>query len=69
MEEALKKCVEEKLYSANDFRDVVSYLKQQSKGQASSSIDSLLSSGKRIDVQVETRPMSAYTSILGGNAS
>lgn len=69
MEEALKKCVEEKLYSANDFRDVVSYLKQQLKGQASSLNEILPGSGKKVNIHVETRPMSAYTSILGGDAS
>lgn len=31
IDQALQKCIQENLYSANDFRDVVSYLKKSSE--------------------------------------
>ncbi|PEA55758.1 IS21 family transposase [Bacillus pseudomycoides] len=64
MDKALEKCMTEKLYSANDFRDVVSYLKQASKEEAVPT-----TGGTKGTTQVESRSLSTYTSILGGVAN
>lgn len=64
--QTLEKCIDENLYSANDFRDVVSYLKKlgnDSTLDIKKSNSTLTSNTK---IKVTTRSLSTYTSILGG---
>jgi transposase len=64
--QALSICMKEKLFSANDFRDVVNYLKNTAntvEGAEDSMGDSTLPDYK---YEVTTRSLSTYTSILGG---
>ena len=63
---ALQKCLKEKIYSANDFRDVVIYLKQstsESPLPIEATTDSHTPTAK---IDVTTRSLNTYTSILGG---
>jgi len=61
---ALTKCIEEKLYSANDFRDIVTYLvKKKLVQQQEIEIQSPNTIPK---IEVSTRSMDTYTNILGG---
>lgn len=66
---ALQKCMREKLYSANDFRDVVRYLKQSSLEVSTQLHGQQIVSTAPTNIQVETRPLETYTRILGGNVS
>ena len=66
---ALQKCIREKLYSANDFRDVIHYLKESSIKQSIQLNELQKVSTISTDIQVETRPLDAYTRILGGITS
>jgi transposase len=63
---ALSVCIREKLFSANDFRDVVNYLKNtaDSTEKANDRSQPTLSDYK---YEVTTRSLSTYTSILGGH--
>jgi histidyl-tRNA synthetase len=64
--QALSICMREKLYSANDFRDVVNYLKNTtSTKRANDSISQPTLSDYKYEVT--TRSLSTYTSILGGH--
>ncbi|MFT8323456.1 MAG: hypothetical protein ABF649_21580 [Bacillus sp. (in: firmicutes)] len=65
--QALSICVKEKLFSANDFRDVVDYLKNTvhvTEATNDNIGESTLSNHK---YNVTTRSLSTYTSILGGH--
>jgi transposase len=64
---ALSICIREKLFSANDFRDVVNYLKNtaHSNERANDSISRPTLSDYKYEVT--TRSLSTYTSILGGH--
>ena len=66
---ALQKCMREKLYSANDFRDVVRYLKQSNPDGSSHPNGQQEVSMSLSNIQVETRSLEAYTRILGGIVS
>ena len=64
LEAALTKCIKEKLYSANDFRDLVSYLVKEKPDflveiQNSSPIETP-------KIAISTRSLDTYTTILGG---
>lgn len=64
LDQSLEKCTQEKLYSANDFRDVARYLSSNTSPIAESRVHSI---GKHVsDIQVNTRPLSTYVSILRG---
>lgn len=60
---ALKKCLNEKLYSANAFRDVVDYLKQQPLNPIP---EIIRPSTKTVSIPVETRDFSTYIMRMGG---
>ncbi len=63
---ALEKCIREKLYSANAFRDVVDYLKrQQTKPIPEIPVDST----KSVSISVETRDLKAYVQRMGGRVN
>lgn len=66
IEAGLQKCIIEKLYSANDFRDVVNYLKQDDEPVIPVKNLNHISILEE-KIQVGTRPLNTYTSILGGN--
>ena len=69
IDSALQKCMREKLNSANDFRDVVLYLKQSSLEETAQLHEQQKVSMKPTNIQVETRPLETYTRILGGSIS
>jgi transposase len=66
--QALSICIKEKLFSANDLRDVVNYLKISSSSleSAENKISVSTSSDSDNKYEVTTRSLSTYTSILGG---
>jgi len=66
--EALQKCLNEKLYSANDFRDVVSHLKKVNTKTIPTILESVPERSTKMRMDVPTRSLSAYTRILGGHA-
>lgn len=68
-ETALEKCIAEKLWSANDFRDIAAYLAGQKSPTTHQSTPedhsaSLFSSASPITVS--TRSINEYTKFLGG---
>ena len=64
LEKALTKSITERLYSANEFRDIVDYLVKE---DLDSSVEIHNSSPKTIPkIAITTRSMDTYTSILGG---
>lgn len=68
-EAALKKCIEEKLWSANDFRDVAAYIAGQKTPTTHQNIPtdpsaSLFPSASSIIISI--RSINEYTKILGG---
>lgn len=63
---ALEKCIREKLYSRNAFRDVLDFLKRQ---QSKSILDIPLNSTPSISISVETRDLTAYIERMGGTAN
>lgn len=73
LEEALVMCINEKLFSGSDFRDVLAYLQRENaeKQVAATSEDNITSSvDKRYDhYQPTIRDMKEYISILKGGAS
>ncbi|MEK4714106.1 IS21 family transposase [Sporosarcina sp. FSL K6-5500] len=69
IDSALQKCMREKLYSANDFRDVVRYLKQSNLEESALLHEQQNVSMTPTNIQVETRPLETYTRILGGIVS
>ncbi|WP_156890012.1 IS21 family transposase [Planococcus lenghuensis] len=68
VDEALRKCVAEQLYSANDFRDVVSHLKSMDAELDRPVHEHLTVQPARPDISVNIRPLDAYTRILEGHA-
>ncbi|MCM3360344.1 IS21 family transposase, partial [Psychrobacillus sp. MER TA 171] len=69
LDKALERCINENLYSANDFKDVVLYLKKQSQQETLVSLEQEKRPIHKVDIPVGTRPLSTYTSILGGELS
>jgi transposase len=63
--QSLSICIREKLFSANDFKDVVNYLKNYSNMNESSVATISDAPISDFEFEVTTRPISAYTSILG----
>ena len=63
---ALEKCIREKLYSANEFRDVVDYLKRQ---RLKPILDIPVESTKSVSISVETRDLKAYIQRMGGKVN
>lgn len=67
IDETLQKCVDEKLFSANDFRDVAKHLSLRVTDLSTAPVNGINTAGHaRFDIQVDTRPISKYTDILGG---
>ncbi|RFU69981.1 IS21 family transposase [Peribacillus saganii] len=65
---AMTKCTTERLYSANDFRDIVYHL-HTSNNQPVQEIEALYSkSAKHSNIKASTRSLNMYISILGGRA-
>lgn len=64
--QALQKCMDETLYSANDFHDVVNYLKKSSTNSIMDIQKNTVVPTSNIKLKVTTRSLSTYTSILGG---
>lgn len=69
IDSALQKCIQEKLYSANDFKDVVHYLKQSSMEETIHTNEKHKIPIISTKIQVETRPLDTYKLILGGGVS
>lgn len=65
LDQSLEKCTQEKLYSANDFRDVARHLSANTSQIAESRVPSIRKPVS--DIQVSTRPLSTYVSILKGD--
>jgi len=64
IDEALQKCIDEHLLSANDFSDIAKYLSHiQDKQPIKKSKEHQQRSRS---IKVDTRPLSTYTEILGG---
>ncbi len=62
---SLNKCIREKLYSANAFRDVVDYLKRE---QAKPILDLPIEPVKStVSISVETRDLNTYVQRMGGH--
>ncbi len=68
IDQALQKCIRENLYSANDFRDVVSYLKKSGEESVLAIKATKKIPTSKIKIQVVPRSVSTYTSILKGSA-
>jgi transposase len=66
IEAALAKCVQDKLYSANDFRDIVHHLKTLPVDSTQKSEKPTLEQSSKASIIVTTRSLDTYTSILGG---
>ena len=63
---ALTKCRKEKLYNANDFRDIAHHL-DKLHDESIEEVPSLYTSpSKHPNIKASTRSLQAYTSILGG---
>lgn len=62
---ALEKCIKEKLYSANEFRDVVQHLKQIKETAITKPIIRLKDQPS-ITIPVQTRDLKAYVDLMGG---
>jgi transposase len=58
---ALQKCINEKLYSANDFRDVVSYLKKSNEDPICTSEEKISIPISEMNIEVPTRSLDTYT--------
>ena len=65
---ALAHCIENELWSANDFRDVAAYLNQHRPGDIPKGIESISSTASS-GIQVSTRSISEYVKILGGEVN
>lgn len=65
IDEALPKCMNEKLLSANDFRDVAKFLSLNIQHSSKESVDNNRRE-RRTGIEVDTRPVSTYTDILEG---
>src|SRR5690606_19658294 len=65
IDEALLKCMNEKLLSANDFRDVAKFLSLNIQHSSKESVDNNRRE-QRMGIEVDTRPVRTYTDILEG---
>jgi Integrase core domain len=63
---ALEKCMEENLYSANNFRDVVSFLKRSAPEQHQISEQGGTQENIPLELAVQTRSMREYLQLMGG---
>lgn len=64
----MTKCMTEKLYNANDFRDIAHHL-DTLRDEPVIEVQSIYAhSAKHSDIKASTRSLNAYTSILGGRA-
>lgn len=63
---ALEKCIREKLYSANAFRDVVDYLKRQ---QSTPVLDIPVETTTTVSIPVGTRDLRTYVQRMGGKVN
>lgn len=63
--QAIEKCLQEKLYSANDFRDVVHYL-QRNRLDSRPEIVTTLKKPISIPIPVQTRDLNEYIVRMGG---
>lgn len=66
MEDALFKCIQDRLYNANDFRDVVHHLKSLSIESPAKPNRPLVEQVNKGGILVTTRSLETYTNILGG---
>lgn len=66
IEAALFKCIQDTLYNANDFRDVVHHLKSLSIESTAKSNRPVLEQVRKGGILVTTRSLETYTNILGG---
>ena len=67
IDKALQKCVDEKLFSANDFMDVAKYLSLRVADSSTAPVKNTNTEGRVcLDIEVDIRPISKYTDILGG---
>ncbi len=66
MEAALFKCIRDRLYNANDFRDVVHHLKSLSIESTAKSNRPVLEQVNKGGILLTTRSLETYTNILGG---
>ena len=64
-EAALEHCIKNKLWSANDFRDVSAYLSQNRLREIPKGIESA-SSKPTTGINVSTRSINEYVKIMGG---
>lgn len=64
---ALEYCIENELWSANDFRDVAAYLSQHKRIEIPNGIESI--STTYTGIEVSTRSFSEYAKILGGEVN
>ena len=62
---ALEKCIQEKLYSANEFRDVVSFFKRT---KAETVVETVMESERKppVTIAVQTRGLQEYIHRMGG---
>lgn len=68
MDIVMTKCMTEKLYNANDFRDIAHHL-DTLRDEPVIEVQSIYAhSAKHSDIKASTRSLNAYTSILGGRA-
>jgi len=67
IDQALSVCIKEKLFSGNDFRDVVNYIHSISNVVESADEKFINSTISDYRYEVSTRSLSTYTSILGGS--
>ena len=62
---AIDKCIQEKLYSANEFRDVVAYFKR-TKIEPEQPITTVKESKESLAIAVQTRDLKEYIQRMGG---
>lgn len=61
--QAIEKCLQEKLYSANEFRDVVHYLQRNRLDYTPKTVTTLK---KPVSIPVQTRDLNEYIVRMGG---
>ena len=62
---ALEKCIQEKLYSANEFRDVVGYFKRTKKETDMETVAEV-ERKQTVTIEVQTRDLQEYIHRMGG---
>ncbi|WP_154655289.1 IS21 family transposase [Pontibacillus halophilus] len=68
IDDALTQCLKKKLYSANDFRDMVQYCKNLKVSPVKAKMNDSNGHKRAKNMMVRTRSLEAYTTILGGAA-